>query len=119
MLFCKFTEQVEKIFKKLPKPLEWLSFYLNDLPLLVQVSQDVREVSIRNQLNRSQTHALETLKNASSEEFQKVIEGGKACNGAITQTESRDSFGINLRDLSAREIVGIAQLVDNAADHLP
>jgi hypothetical protein len=31
----KFMGSVEKIFKNLPKPLEWRSFYNNDLPLLM------------------------------------------------------------------------------------
>jgi len=30
----KFMGRIEKIFKTLPKPLEWRSFYNNDLPLL-------------------------------------------------------------------------------------
>jgi hypothetical protein len=97
--------------------LEWLSFYLNDLPLLVQVSQDAREVSIRNQLNRSQTRALETLKKASSEQFHRVTESGKMCSESITQTGAGDSFRINLKDLSAREIEDIAEkAVNNSSD---
>jgi len=38
---------VEKIFKNLPKPLEWLSFFNNDLPLLVDFCEEVQEVSIQ------------------------------------------------------------------------
>ncbi len=38
----KFMGSVEKIFKNLPKPLEWRSFYNNDLNLLVQAPQEVR-----------------------------------------------------------------------------
>jgi len=47
LLFYKFVEQVEKIFKNLPKPLEWLSFYLHDLPLLIDFCEEVQEVSIQ------------------------------------------------------------------------
>ena len=54
-LFHKFMEQVEEIFKNLPKPLEWRSFYNNDLNLIVQADQAVRKVSIQNQLTKSQT----------------------------------------------------------------
>jgi len=48
LLFYKFVEQVEKIFNNLPKPLEWLSFYLHDLPLLMDICKEVQEVSIKN-----------------------------------------------------------------------
>ena len=41
----KFMGQVEQIFKKLPKPLEWRSFYNNDLPLTIDFCEDVREAS--------------------------------------------------------------------------
>jgi len=47
LLFYKFVEQVEKIFKNLPKPLEWRSFYNNDLPLLIDFCEEVQEVSIQ------------------------------------------------------------------------
>jgi len=36
-LFYKFIEQVESIFKNLPKPLKWQSFLLNDLILLTDI----------------------------------------------------------------------------------
>ncbi len=65
----KFVGQVEKIFKNLPKPLEWLSFLNHDLPILMNTSEDVQKASIQNGLNRSQTEALEKLKAASIKEF--------------------------------------------------
>ena len=43
----KFIGQVEKIFKNLSNPMEWLSFLNNDLPILMDISQEVREVSIK------------------------------------------------------------------------
>jgi hypothetical protein len=42
----KFVGQVEKIFKSLPKPLEWRSFYRHDLPILMDICEEVREISI-------------------------------------------------------------------------
>ena len=54
-LFHKFVEQAEQIFKNLPKPLEWRSFYNHALPLLVDFCEEVQEVSIQHRLNRSQT----------------------------------------------------------------
>ncbi len=51
MLFNEFIKPVEKNFKNLPKPLEWQSFYVNDLPLLIDFCEEVREVSIQPQLS--------------------------------------------------------------------
>lgn len=47
----KFMGQVEKIFKNLPKPLEWRSFYNNDLPIVIDFCEEVQEVSIQPQLS--------------------------------------------------------------------
>jgi hypothetical protein len=59
---------------------------------LVQVSQDVKEVSIRSQLNRSQTRALETLKQASSQEFQRVTANIVTGSNPVTVSKEKDSF---------------------------
>ncbi|MBC8246870.1 MAG: ParB/RepB/Spo0J family partition protein, partial [Deltaproteobacteria bacterium] len=64
-LFHKFVEQVEGIFKNLPKPLEWLSFYNNDLPMLLSTCKEVQDASIKHNLNKSQIKALEKLKKVS------------------------------------------------------
>ncbi len=58
LLFNKFVKQVDDIFKKLPKPLEWQSFYIHDLPILMDICEEVQKVSIQRGLNRSQTRAL-------------------------------------------------------------
>ena len=47
LLFNKFIKQVEKNFKNLPKPMEWLSFFNHDLPLLIDFCEEVKEVSIQ------------------------------------------------------------------------
>ena len=48
----KFVGSVEKIFKNLPKPMEWQSFYVHDLPILMDISEEVQEVSIQYQLSQ-------------------------------------------------------------------
>ena len=50
----KFVGSVEKIFKNLPKPMEWRSFYTHDLTLLVDICKEVQEVSIQHQLSLAQ-----------------------------------------------------------------
>jgi hypothetical protein len=57
----KFMRRVEKIFKAPLKPLEWLSFLNNDLPVLMDISKEVQKIAIHNDVNRSQIRALETL----------------------------------------------------------
>ena len=42
----KFVRRVEDIFANLPKPLEWLSFLNNGLPLPIDFCEVVQEVSI-------------------------------------------------------------------------
>ncbi len=51
-LLRKFAQQVEKIFKNLPKPLEWRSFYNHDLPILMDICEEVHKVSIQHQLSQ-------------------------------------------------------------------
>jgi len=43
----KFVGSIEKIFKNLPKPLQWRSFFNHDLPLLMDLCEEVQEISIQ------------------------------------------------------------------------
>jgi len=115
----KFVGSVEKIFRSLPKPLEWRSFYNHDLPLLMDFCEEVREISIKHHLNKSQTRALEKLKEASEEEFQKIVGQdqtplNQAWAGVATGGEiDKDPCKITIRDVSAREIEEIANKAAN------
>ena len=109
LLLRKFAQQLNMIFKSLPKSLEWHSFYRHDLPLLLDISKEVRNASMQNGLNRSQTLALETLKEASSVEFQKVIANGRKAPKSNAKPEIKDSACVDLKDLSGREINSIAE----------
>jgi len=46
-LFHKFMEQVELIFKNLPKPLKWRSFLTHDLILLIDIPLKVQKASVK------------------------------------------------------------------------
>ncbi len=48
----KFIGTVQEIFKNLPKPVKWLSFYLNDLPLLMDFCEEVRDAYLEHHLNK-------------------------------------------------------------------
>ena len=71
--------------------------------------EEVQEASIENRLNRSQTRALEKLKSASKQEFQRVTAYGQRSPNSVTELDSRDSGRMYLRDLSGREIEDIAE----------
>ncbi len=66
-------------------------------------------MSIQNGLNRSQTRALETLKTASVEEFQRVTVCGQGSPNSVIEPDTRDSSQLDIKDLSAREIEGIVE----------
>ena len=100
LLFNKFVKQVDYIFKKLHKPLEWQSFYIHELPLLMDICEEVRKVSIQKGLNRSQIRALESLKEVSSEEFQMVTAYEQESTNPVMESDSVDSSQIGLRELS-------------------
>ena len=62
LLLHKFVQQLEQIFKKLPKRLEWKSFYVHDFPLVREICEDIRKISLENQLNKSQIKAISEVK---------------------------------------------------------
>jgi N6-adenosine-specific RNA methylase IME4 len=107
-LFDKFIEQLEAIFSSLPKPVEWISFHKNDLPLVTKIDDDVRQVAIENKLNKSQTKALAEIKAASPKTFRKIAKG-----------KSEDGNAVVPADLSG--ILGPVEpkaLADHSADEL-
>ncbi len=69
----KFMNPVQKIFKNLPKRLEWKSFYINDLPLILEICEDIRQISLENQLNKSQVRAITEVKKTSTKAFQDIV----------------------------------------------
>ena len=70
----KFMGSVQDIFTNLPKPLEWRSFYNNDLNLLVASTPEIRDVAIRRKLNRSQIRALGKLNAVSESVLQGIVD---------------------------------------------
>ncbi len=100
---------MEGIFNNLPNPVEWRSFFNHGLLLLMDFCEEVRDVSIRQLLNRSQTRALEKLKSASMQDFQRVTADVQRSPNLGTGYVGRDSSHI---DLSGREI---EELADKAA----
>jgi hypothetical protein len=64
---------VENIFQKLPKRLEWQSFYTHDLSLMFDICDDIRKISLKNQLNKSQIKSLVDVKKNSPDTCQDIV----------------------------------------------
>ncbi len=103
--FYKFIEKVDKIFDSLPRPVEWRSFYLNDFRTITTIDDQVKDIAIHNQLNKSQTKELDALKKDAPAAFNELIRQSDR-NGRVTidalPFEEEDPR--ELRDLGAREI---------------
>ena len=76
----KFMNLVKKIFKSLPKRLEWKRFYVNNLPIIMEICEDIRQISLENQLNKSQIKAIAEVKKSSEKAFQDIVNIGKLEN---------------------------------------
>ena len=94
-LFHKFVEQLENNLENLPNPLEWRYFYLRDLPILLDINEEVREVSNQNHLNRAQTSALKKLKDVSPEEFKRVTAEVEVSSAIAIKSDSKKSAQID------------------------
>jgi len=103
----KFIRRVEKIFNNLSNPMDWLSFFKNDLPLLMDFCQEVRDLSDQHHLNKSQIRALAKLKETSEEAFENIVKNEKE-DRPIGISKFPFSPAIKICDLSAREIEEIA-----------
>jgi len=107
ILFSKFTKQVNKYFQMLPKRLEWISFYTNDLPLILEICDDIRDISLKNQLNKSQVKAILDVKNSSDEAFQAIVNNENtkySKKNEISKSGPKHASILPLKNMSAREI---------------
>lgn len=120
----KFMSKVETVFNGLPKPKEWRTFFVNDLPLLISIDADVQDVAAGAKLNKSQTKALQKLKDADRCAFSAAT---KKDDGLIrhvyrnfndydadTEPEEPES----LRDVSAERIAKAAKKIIQERDLL-
>lgn len=101
----KFVAKVDQIFDSIPRPVEWRSFYLHDFRTITTIDDEVKEIAIRNQLNKSQTKELDALKKEAPQAFEDLIrksdDSGRVTIDPLPFEEDEPR---NLRDLSAREI---------------
>ena len=108
-LLNKFVQQVEKIFKNLPKSLEWRSFFNHDLNLIVETGQEVRDVAIRHKLSKSQARALQKLSRASKSRFDSFIQESGISGKNKDRSDKPSPSKRGLKEFSAAEIEAIAE----------
>ena len=92
----KFIGQIETVFRGLPEPTQWQSFYINDLKPYVGMDEEVKEVAATKKLNKSQTKAVQKLKEINPKSFQTIKEDGKI--------DLASGETVNIEDASSREI---------------
>ena len=103
----RFITLLETLFAALPKPTEWHSFFMNDLPLVTKVSAEVRDIAIANKLNKSQTKALDSLAKSAPDVFERIIssrtdEGSVAV--PVDLAKGDDGEQLSLAEISANDI---------------
>jgi hypothetical protein len=69
----KFMNPLKIIFINLPKRLEWKSFYVNELPIIMDICEDIRQISLENQLNKSQVETISEVKKSTTKAFQDIV----------------------------------------------
>jgi len=108
-LLNKFVQQVESIFKNLPKPLKWQSFLMHDLILLTDISLKVQKASVKLDLNKAQTKALAKLEQVSDRAFHDVTQKGSI---PLKDQNNHLLAKIELKEFSAREIQAFAEDIE-------
>ena len=107
----KYAQQVESIFKNLPKPLKWQSFLRHDLILLTDIPSKVQKASVKYSLNKAQTKALARLEQVSDKVFHDVTQKGSI----PFQGQNNDLLPeLKLNEFSAREIQVFAENLEKA-----
>jgi ParB-like chromosome segregation protein Spo0J len=100
----KFVGIVERLFASLPKPVEWMSYYMHDLPLL-KLPEPVKAIAIVEKLNRSKVEALGELHRKAPERFEQMVaEGGIRPFKDLTDRRIKANDVRPLSEVSAEEL---------------
>ena len=101
-------QQLEQIFKNLPKQLEWKSFYVHDFPLVREICKDIRKISLENQLNKSQIKAISEVKKISEGAYQHIVNNTQSSDTLKNENKNQGENTASiypLKDMRAREII--------------
>jgi len=82
-------------------------FYNNDLPFITDIYEEIRKISVENQLNKAQTKAITDIKNTSEEAFQDIVNKAKSTSEPKKEKfkqSSNNEDNVTLREMIAKEI---------------
>jgi ParB/RepB/Spo0J family partition protein len=104
----KFIGKIDAVFTALPKPIQWRSFFLNDLPLITNIDEEIRTIAIEHKLNKSQTKELIKLKEEAPIAYTVITETGyvqptRDLWELPTDEEGQPKEPIPLREVSGSE----------------
>lgn len=99
--FNKFIKKTDDVFAGLPKPIEWRSFYNNDLGITT-IPESIKQWAAANKLNKSQTKELAKLAKASPVVFEELV--SHADDDGVITLNSEGGESVPLSEVSAREI---------------
>jgi hypothetical protein len=114
VLLNKFVQQVESIFKNLPKPLKWQSFLMHDLILLTDIPSKVQKASVKHCLNKALAKALARLEQLSGKVFHEVTQKGSI---PFKGQNNNLSPALALNEFSAREIQTFAEDLEKTKEN--
>jgi hypothetical protein len=106
--FNKFIKKVDDVFSSLPRPVEWRSFYNNDLGITT-IPEDIKEIASSNKLNKSQTKSLARLAKEKPDMVREMQDAADD-DGVLTWTYE-DGKTAPLADVSAKELLSASGVV--------
>lgn len=96
----KFVNKVEKAFASLPVKKDWRSFYVHELKPYSMMTEGVKEVSVKQKLNKSQAKAVHKLQQEAPQEFLQL----KATGIVSIMNEHYVQEPVSIAEVSSREI---------------
>ncbi len=100
----RFIANCDAAFADLSQPIQWDSFVANDLPIIRNMPQLVKDAAIELKLNKSQADALKAVHSRAPEKITAVIDKGEA---TVFDRSQREFTTAKLADMSAREIAAL------------
>jgi hypothetical protein len=85
----KFIQSLEKAFSQLSRPIEWQSFFRNDLILITQIDPEVKEVAVESKLSKAQAKELDRVKKEVPEAYEEIKEKIKESPREVSAEEIR------------------------------
>lgn len=100
----KYVADIESAFSATNRNITWLSFLNHDLRPYLNFDDDVKEVAIEYDLNKTQAKGLQQVKEKAPEVFESIKESGTIAIGwDKEETDIEDVSGRELREVAQRK----------------